>query len=74
MSPGPPPSTQQYRRRLTWAVTFVAVVSTVVGPIAHPAGCVAEGRPLARLEEHAFHAQAEIAAAVGGTWGWGWWR
>lgn len=51
----------------TWAVTLVTVVSTVVGTIAHPAGCIAEGCPLARLEEDTFHAQAEITAAVGGA-------
>lgn len=51
----------------TWTVTFIAVVSTVVGAITHPARCVAQGCPLARLEEDTFHAQAEIAAAVCGT-------
>lgn len=52
----------------TWTVALVAVVSTVIGTVTHPAGGIAEGCPLARLEEDAFHTQAEIAAAVGGAW------
>lgn len=54
----------------TWTVTLVAVVPTVIGTIAHPTGCVAEGGPLTGLEANALHPQAEVAAAVSGAW-WG---
>lgn len=52
----------------TWAVPLVAVVPAVVGAVAHPAGRVAEGGVLTRLEADTLHAQAEVAAAVGGAW------
>lgn len=69
---GPPPHTPDLGQ--TWAVALVTVVPTVVSAVAHPAGRVAEGGPLTGLEAHALHPQAEVAAAVGGTWwgrGWG---
>lgn len=52
----------------TWTISFIWEVPTVVGPVAHPGGEVAQGGPLAALKLSLFNSKAEEAGAICRFW------
>ena len=51
----------------TWAVSFIGEVSTVIGSITLPGGCIAKCGELTLLKRHSFHSQMEVGGTVCGS-------